>query len=283
MPQADVIARQTPVDDDPDPIGDRQTTSRSIVCLQSRVIGKLPDLPDLSGGIEETASKGRSNHHPNNLSVVRRMVVISSVQCLVLKVDMLRKRLLWITQCLLFSLAGIFVAGRLSGLLNALVWWALHQSRTTFLQRSSFVAAYYLPLIGIYGLCLGLIPIHRLKELLASSFGKIEFQSSPRPELVFSRPLLWAWAPVGLVLAIRFLTFSTRTDQSVLFSATHGESRYEHFFAPLNLRSASNLSAWIFDRFVLTGPTPFLLTYTVGVWLRHQFPGPPSSHAEASR
>jgi hypothetical protein len=84
---------------------------------------------------------------------------------------------------------------------------------------------------------------------------------------------------VGLVLAIRFLTFSTKAEQSVLFSATHGESRYEHFFTPLNLRSASDLSTWIFDRFGLTGPTLFLLAYTVGVWLRHQYPGPPSSPA----
>jgi hypothetical protein len=179
------------------------------------------------------------------------------------KVGMLQKRLLWITQCLLFCLAGIFISGRLSGLLNALVWWTLHQSGTTFLQRSSFVAAYYLPLIGIYGFCLGLIPIHRLKELLASSFGKIEFRSIPGPELVFGRPLLWAWAPVSLVLAIRFLTFSTKADQSVLFSATHGEGRYEHFFAPLNLRSASDLSTWIFDRFVLAGPTLFLFAVYV--------------------
>jgi hypothetical protein len=87
---------------------------------------------------------------------------------------------------------------------------------------------------------------------------------------------------VGLT-SIRFLTFSTKADQSVLFSATHGEGRYEHFFAPLNLRSASDLSKWIFDRFVLTGPTLFLFAYTVGVWLRHQFPGPPSSPAEAPR
>jgi hypothetical protein len=194
---------------------------------------------------------------------------------------MFRKRLLWITRCLLFCLAGMFIAGRVSALLNPLIWWSLHQSGTTFLQLSSFVAAYYLPLVGIYGFCLGLIPIHRLKELIASSFGKVGFRSTPRPELAFSRPLLWAWAPVGLVLAIRFLTFSTTADRSALFSPTHGESRYEHFFASLNLRSESDLSAWIFDRFVLTGPTLFLLAYTVGVWLRHQLPEPPSSPAEA--
>jgi hypothetical protein len=196
---------------------------------------------------------------------------------------MLRKRLLWITKCLLLCLAGIFIAGRLSGLLNPLIWWTLHQGGTTFLQRSSFIAAYYLPLIGIYGFCLGLIPIHRLKELFASSFGKIEFRSKPGPELIFSRPLLWAWAPVGLVLAFRFLTFSTKVDQSVLGSTTYGEGRYEHFFAPLNLGSASDPATWIFDRFVLTGPTLFLLAYAAGVWLRHQFPELPSGPSEASQ
>ena len=195
---------------------------------------------------------------------------------------MLRKRLLWITQCLLFCLAGILISGRLSGLLNSLVWWALHQSGATFLQRPSFVAAYYLPLTGVYGFSLGLIPIHWLKELFASSFGKIGFRSMARLELVFSRPLLWAWAPVCLVLTIRFFTFSTNVHQSVLFSATHRESRYEHFFAPLNVPYAFDLSTWIFDRFILTGPTLFLLAYSAGVWLRHQYPGPPSSFAESA-
>jgi hypothetical protein len=193
---------------------------------------------------------------------------------------MLPKRLQWTALCLLFSLAGIFIAGRVAGVLNPLIWWVLHRGGTTFLQRPYFVAAYYLPLIGIYGFVLGLIPVYRLKELLASALGKIGFQPTPGPELTFSRPLLWAWVPVGLVLAVRILTFSGKADRSVLFSTIHGESRYEHFFAPLNLSSTSDPNTWIFDRFVLTGPTLFLLAYTVGVWLRHQFPEPPSSPAE---
>jgi hypothetical protein len=98
--------------------------------------------------------------------------------------------------------------------------------------------------------------------------------------MIFSRPLLWAWGPVGLVLVYRLLTFPLGRDHSVLGSTTYGESRYEHFFAPLNLRSTSDLPAWIFDRFVLTGPTLFLLAYTTGVWLRHQFPEHPASPAE---
>jgi hypothetical protein len=77
------------------------------------------------------------------------------------------------TQCLLFCLAGIFVSGRLSDLLSPLAWWAFHQSQTTFLERSSFVATYYLPLIEIYGFGLGLIPVHRLKELSLHSLARL--------------------------------------------------------------------------------------------------------------
>jgi len=175
------------------------------------------------------------------------------------------------------------VAGRISGSLNPFVWWALHRSQTTLLQRPSFIATYYLPLIGIYGFCLGLVPFHRLKELFASLLGKFEFRAAPEPELIATRPLLWAWVPVGLILGIRFLMFTPKADRSVLFSTTYGESRYQHFFAPLDLRIESDPSQWIFDRFVLVAPALFLLAYTAGVWLRHQFPKPPDSHTEESR
>jgi hypothetical protein len=198
------------------------------------------------------------------------------------KLDMLRKRLLWLGKCLLFCLLGIFIAGRLSDMLNPLIWWGLHKSGTTLLERPSFIAAYYLPLIGIYGLLLGLIPIHRLQELLASSLGKFQFRANLRPEMALSRPMLWAWVPVGLAFVFRLLTFRVGADNSVLGSTTYyGEDRYEHFFAPLSLRSTSDLSAWIVDRFVLTGPTLFLFAFSVGVWLRHQFPEHPARPAEA--
>jgi hypothetical protein len=77
------------------------------------------------------------------------------------------------------------------------------------------------------------------------------------------------------------LTFDVRADNSVLGSTTYGVGRYEHFFAPPSLGSTSDLPAWIFDRFVLTGPTLFLFSYSVGVWLRHQFPESPAGPAEA--
>lgn len=193
---------------------------------------------------------------------------------------MFRKRLFWLTKCLLFCVLGIFIAGRLSDLLNPLIWWVLHRSGTTFLQRPWFIATYYLPLVGTYGFVLGLIPIHRLQELMASFFGAIRSKVHIQPEMTFSRPLLWAWTPVGLVLAYRLFTFSTAGEHRVLGRTTYGAGRYEHFFAPLNLRSTSDPSGWIFDRFVLTGPTLFLLAYTFGVWLRHEFPDHSVSPAE---
>jgi hypothetical protein len=194
---------------------------------------------------------------------------------------MVRERLLWLGKCLLFCLLGMFIAGRLSDLLNPLIWWALHKNGTTLLERPSFIASYYLPLIGIYGLLLGLILIHLLLELLASSLGKFRFSSNLRPETVLSRPMLWAWVPVGLASVFRLLTFPVRADHSVLGSTVYGEGRYEHFFAPLSLRSTSDLPAWIFDRFVLTGPALFLFAFSVGVWLRNQFPEHPAGPAEA--
>ncbi len=92
--------------------------------------------------------------------------------------------------------------------------------------------------------------------------------------------MLWAWVPVGLALVFRLLIFNVRADNSVLGSTTYGEGRYGHFFAPLSLRSTSDVPAWIFDRFVLTGPTLFLFAFSVGVWLRHQFPEHPAGSAE---
>jgi hypothetical protein len=168
-------------------------------------------------------------------------------------------------------------------MLNPPIWWALHKNGITLLERPSFIASYYLLLIGIYGLLLGLIPIHRLQELLASSLGKFRFRSNLRPEMALSRPVLWAWAPVGLALVFRMLTFNVRADNSVLGSTAYGEGRYEHFFAPLSLRSTSDLSAWIFDRFVLTGPTLFLFAFSIGVWLRHQFSERPAGPAGRSK
>jgi hypothetical protein len=72
---------------------------------------------------------------------------------------MFRKRLFWLTKCLLFSFLGIFIAGRVTDFLDPPIWWVLHRNGATFLQRPSFIATYYLPLVGAYGFVLGLVPI----------------------------------------------------------------------------------------------------------------------------
>lgn len=194
----------------------------------------------------------------------------SQVTFSVLQPNMSWKRFLWLAQCLIICLLGIFVAQRLADLLNPVVWWVLHKIGKTSSLCPLFSASYYVPLIGIYGFLLGMIPIRRLQELVASSFGRLRFQSSPQQEMIFSRPILWAWAPVGLALVLRLLTFKTNAGHSVLASTIRGEGRFEHFFGPIGYRSRYDPAAWIFDRIVLTGPTVFLLAYAFGVWLRHQ-------------
>lgn len=197
----------------------------------------------------------------------------------VLQTSMIWPRFVWVVKCILLCLLGVFVTGRLAGLLNPLVWWIFHQSGTSSLQRSLFTITYYLPLVGFYGFVLGLIPIHRLQRFLASSFGRFQFKPKNRIELVAGRPLLWAWVPIGLALAYRLLTFSLRRDHSVLGPMPQGETLCEHFFAPLNPYSSLDTSAWMINRFVFTSPTLFLFAYAVGVWLRRQFPKPVTSPA----
>ena len=185
-------------------------------------------------------------------------------------------RLVWAVKCLGLCLLGILIAGRLLGLLNPVVWWVFHQSGSTNLQRAVFSTTYYLPLIGLYGFVLGLIPIHRLYEAAAHLFGRIRFISQPRQELDISRPLLWAWVPVGLLLALRLVSFALQRDHSVLGPMPQSETIYDHFFAPLGSFESIDTARWMIDRLAITSRTLFLAAYTVGVGLRHQFPKRPA-------
>jgi hypothetical protein len=89
---------------------------------------------------------------------------------------MLRKRLLWLGKCLLLCLLGIFIAGRLSDMLNPLIWWALHENGTTLLERPAFIASYYLPLIGIYGLLLGVDSYSPIARAASSGSWQVSVQ-----------------------------------------------------------------------------------------------------------
>jgi hypothetical protein len=42
------------------------------------------------------------------------------------------------------------------------------------------------------------------------------------------------------------------------------------------------MQIWICDRYLLTGPTLFLLAYLLGVWFRYQFPSRPGNEQAAT-
>jgi hypothetical protein len=67
-----------------------------------------------------------------------------------------------------------------------------------------------------------------------------------------------------------------RANPSVI--ATTSEGRLEHFFQAPTLNSLPLLDPtfqqWVFDRYVLTGPTLFMLAYAFGLWFRGQWPNP---------
>ena len=191
---------------------------------------------------------------------------------------MSRSPFLWFLQCLGFTLLGILLLGFIGSSITPLIKWAIYHNDPASFLAKTFGSRLYLPLCAVYGLTLGLIPLHRLREVFQSSFGVLSARASPRidNELDWSRAILWAWVPIGIVFLFRF-TLWEPFDHSVLTSASSG--RFDYFFSPPNFVVIATLSqraiAWMFDRFGITGPTIFLLAYPVGVWLRHQFPSLP--------
>ncbi len=180
-----------------------------------------------------------------------------------------RSTFLWLLKCLGLCLLGIFLLGFIGSSMTPLIKWAIYHNDPTSFLAKSFGSRFHLPLCVLYGLALGLIPLHRIVEVFQSSWGIIAARTHPRiqDELDWKRPILWAWIPVGSLFLFRFLLWQP-FDHSVLTSASSG--RFDYFFSPPNF--ATLTPAWMFDRFVLTGPTLFLLAYPIGVWIRHQLP-----------
>ena len=195
----------------------------------------------------------------------------------VLQPRMVRERMLWTAKCLLYCLCGTFALGRIEGLLNPAVWWLAHQSGMLTMSRPLFTATFYLPLALLYGCVAGVIPIHSLRELLASALGLFRFRSHAGSQRDLSRPLLWSWAPVGTIFTLRFLSF--RANHSVLPGASYS-NRYEHFFGSLPTLSIAESHTWIFDRFALTAPTLFLISYAATVYLRHRLTAPKEAKSD---
>lgn len=186
---------------------------------------------------------------------------------------MLRERLIWIAKCLLLCLLGVILAARIYGVLTPMAWWILHERDLTTLSRAMFTARFFLPLMPLYGLLLGLIPWQWIAELCTSSVARFHNTHHHQKELDLRRPALWAWLPIGLLWLFRVATFDTGRDSSVLGRTTIAEGRFHHFFA---LPTSTDFTAYnvqsTYDRIIFTGPMLFLLAYPLGVWVRHQLP-----------
>ena len=92
-----------------------------------------------------------------------------------------RKAFSWLIRCFLFGLVGAFLAIRVTDALNPIVWWGLHSSGVTMLRRPEFTATYYLPIAGIYGFCLGLVPAQRLRNAVLVLFGRLRPSAPNHP------------------------------------------------------------------------------------------------------
>jgi hypothetical protein len=178
----------------------------------------------------------------------------------------------------------MFLLGLIGSTVTPFISWAIYHTDPTPHARNLFAMHYYLFLTSLYGFALGLIPTHKLQEALNSvlgNFASSHLSTPPSSEPDFTRPHLWAWLPVGTVFLLRFIMWQP-PDNSVL--ATTSEGRFEHFFFPrdfgsFNLFSHTN-QLWVFDRYLLTGPTLFLLAYSLGFWFRQQLPSNPDVQTE---
>lgn len=188
------------------------------------------------------------------------------------------KAIPWLLKCIGFCVLGIILLGIVGQTITPIISWAIYHNDPTSPLRRFFGVHNYFLLCALYGFTLGLIPLHRIRELLRSYFGKLTAKSSPKidNESDWKRPILWAWLPVGLLFLLRFILWQP-LDHSVLATAA-SQGHLEYFFSS---PASANMNLWAYregayllDRVVLTGPTIFLLAYPLGVWLRHQFPSP---------
>jgi hypothetical protein len=183
---------------------------------------------------------------------------------------------IWSAKCLAFSLLGIVVCGQATRSINPPLWWVLHRTQATYLDLLLFQFLYFFQLRALYGLLLGLVPIRFCIEALRTMHGMLR-NPGPAPqtsEVDWRRPILWAWAPLALIFLVRFATWQS-PNQSILAAPDHFE-RLKYFFNPMQIASRNFLNPetryLVFDMVTITGPMIFMLAYTTGVWLRHQFP-----------
>ena len=88
--------------------------------------------------------------------------------------------------------------------------WCLYHNDPTSPARQLFAIHYYLPLVAIDGVVLGLIPTHRLRELSRSIFASFTATTESKEDDSFTQPQFWAWLPVGSLLLLRVITWRPR-------------------------------------------------------------------------
>lgn len=187
------------------------------------------------------------------------------------------RTLLWSAKCVGYCILGIFVCGQVTLYATRVVWWFFFHSDATHLSLPMFGFEYFFVLRGVFGFILGLVPLSTLRNGLRSVAGRFAAAKPAASDLEddWSRPALWAWLPVALIFAALFLAWQP-PDSSVI-ATSPVEGRFEHFFNPMaiatmNYRTLLSASSRVFELVIITGSMVFMLAYTVGVWVRYQFP-----------
>lgn len=181
----------------------------------------------------------------------------------------------WCVKCVGFTVAGIIVCGQVTLYVTSIVWWCLFLSGATHLSHPTFGFEHFFGLRAIFGFMLGLIPLSALLGAARSMWARFQ---SPRgtatcAEGDWSRPELWAGLPLALLLLVELVLWQP-TDSSVL-ATMPTEGRLQHFFNPMAIATMNYLAPsaprYVLDLVIVTGPMVFLMAYSVGVVLRHQF------------
>lgn len=195
---------------------------------------------------------------------------------------------LWFLKCIGYCLLAYPVIYLLSNTVTHGIWWCLDYTQQLSQSSELFLVHYYLFFVGLYGTVLGLIPTHRLRGAFHSLLANFRTnQTGSESHDDYTQPQFWAWLPIGSLFLLRFITWIP-SDHSVI--ATSPETRFEYFFQVPDIAVLPLLSPafqkWVFDRYILTGPTLFLLAYAFGLWFRNQWPSyshlSPSGVQEAS-
>jgi hypothetical protein len=185
------------------------------------------------------------------------------------------KRFKFALLCIFLWPISIFVAGQLNGYIAPALWWPATRSGATTMPRTLFDTDAWLSLALVDGFVLGLIPLARIRTLLAAALGVFRYVPAPL-KLADNdprRPALWAWVLPSLFFAIRFATWRNIVGTSVLGNSKNGISRFDFFFGPLTDINLNNqFILWFYDRLFFTAPTLFTLAYALAVLFRHHLP-----------